>query len=114
MIVDRIASIDNERITTQKGFVITKKLAESQFFPVPIESAWLTDMGFEKHCKDEIFSIWEQTLFDAKENKPITIIIIEHNENKLFFLGLHEMNHSMHILYKTYFVISQEEDWIYL
>ena len=88
MIVDRIASIDNERITTQKGLVITKKLAESQFFPVPIESAWLTDMGFEKHCKDEIFSIWEQTLFDAKENKHITIIIIDHNENKLFFLGL--------------------------
>lgn len=88
MIVDRITSIDNERITTQKGLVITKKLAESQFFPVPIEPAWLTEMGFEKHCEDEIFSIWEQTLFDAKESKPITIIIIEHNENKLFFLGL--------------------------
>lgn len=32
MIIDRITSIDNERITTQKGLVITKDLAKSQFF----------------------------------------------------------------------------------
>ena len=88
MIVDRIISIDNERITTQKGLVITKELAESQFFPVPIEPDWLTGMGFQQYCKDGVFSIWQQMFSYGKENKPLTITILEHNENKLFFLGI--------------------------
>ena len=109
MIIDRITSIDNERITTQKGLVITKDLAKSQFFPVPIKPDWLTEMGFEQYCKDGIFSIWEQVFSYGKENKPITIIIIEHNESKSFFLGLVNEPLYAHSLQNLFYNITEKK-----
>lgn len=106
MEVDRIVSIDDKQIKTQKGLTITKELAKSCFFPIPIEPAWLETMGFEKYCKDEIFSLWEQEFHYKQENKPITIIIIEHNENKLFFLGLVNEPLYAHSLQNLFFNIT--------
>lgn len=106
MIVDRIVSIDNNQITTSKGLTIAKELAKSQFFSLPIEESWLEELGFEKHCKDGIFSIWEQVFPYKEENKPITIIILEHNENKLFFLGLVNAPLFAHSLQNLFFNIT--------
>lgn len=106
MIVDRISSINDKQFTTEKGLTITIGLAKSQFFPISIEPEWLQDIGFEKHCKEGVFSIWEQTFYYSKENKPVTIIIIEHNENKLFFLGLVNEPLYAHSLQNLFFNIT--------
>ena len=106
MEVDRILFIDDKHITTEKGLTITKELAKSQFQPIPIEPEWLEENGFKKYCKEDIFSIWENTLCCYKENKPITITIIEHNENKLFFLGLTNMPLYAHSLQNLLFNIT--------
>lgn len=88
MIVDRISSIDDVQVITEKGLTIQKSLALSQFYPLPIEPEWLEALGFEKFCNESIFSVWEQSFGSPYNGKPINIIILEHNENRLFFLGI--------------------------
>lgn len=110
MIVDRISSIDDKQIKTQKGLTIAIELAKSQFFPISIKPEWLQAIGFEKHCEEGTFSIWEQTFYYFKENKPIPIIIIiEHNENKLFFLGLVNEPIYAHSLQNLFFNITRNK-----
>jgi hypothetical protein len=106
MIVDRISSINDKQITTEKGLTIAIGLAKSQFLPISIEPEWLQAIGFEKHCKEGVFSIWEQMFYYLDKDKPITIIIIEHNENKLFFLGLVNEPLYAHSLQNLFFNIT--------
>lgn len=87
MVLDRIFSIDKKQIKTEKGLTCTIEQANSQFFPVSILPEWLSRIGFKKYCEKNIFSLWENTLNYSEQNKPITILIIEHNDNKSFFLG---------------------------
>lgn len=106
MVVDRILLIDDKHITTEKGLTITKELSKSQFQPIPIVPEWLEENGFKKYCKEKILSIWENTLYSYKENRPITITIIEHNENKSFFLGITNMPLYAHSLQNLLFNIT--------
>lgn len=107
-ITDRISSVSNTHIMTEKGLNIQKSLALSQFFPLPIVPEWLEILGFEQHCKEGLFSIWTISTQTA-DNKPITIIIIEHNENKEFYLSPINKPIHAHSLQNLYYNITGQK-----